>query len=142
LTMEADLLDLLATGGRYRKGAAVLQQVLERRPYGAPATGSYLETRGIQVLRRAGIGPAQRQVEVHDRRGRYIKRVDLILAGRVIVEFDGDAFHDPQIDHDLWAAFVAAGYHFVPAGFATVTRHPSKLVAQVRDALEAAEPRR
>ncbi|MFN0026425.1 MAG: hypothetical protein ACKV2O_04450 [Acidimicrobiales bacterium] len=139
LTTEADLLDLLARVDGRRRGAAVLQRVLERRPYGAPATESYLETRGVQVLRRAGVGPGCRQVEVRDRRGRYIKRVDLVLADRVIVEFDGNAFHDPEIDHDLWTAFVAAGYQFVPAGFAKVTRHPSKLVAQIRDALEAAD---
>lgn len=139
LVGERDLLDLLAVCGHRRAGASLLHDVLQRRPVGAPATESYLETRGIQVLRNADIGPGERQVDVYDRRGRYIKRVDLVLAARVIVEFDGGAFHSPDRDHELWAAFVAAGYGFVPASYRTVTRHPSKLVAQVRDALEGAE---
>lgn len=51
LTTEDELLELLASCGPNRAGAKTLEAVLERRPYGAPPTESYLETRGVQVLR-------------------------------------------------------------------------------------------
>ncbi len=112
----------------------MLQAVLERRPFGAPATESYLETRGLQVLRNGGVEPGQRQVEIRDRRGRYLKRVDLLLDGWLIVEFDGEAYHDPHRDKQLRSAFTAAGYRVLPFDFEQVTRFPRSVVQQVTDA--------
>ncbi|MFN0026436.1 MAG: hypothetical protein ACKV2O_04505 [Acidimicrobiales bacterium] len=46
---EADLLDLLGRCGWRRAGSVMLQEVLERRPYAAPPTGSYKEFRSFEV---------------------------------------------------------------------------------------------
>ncbi|MFN0027749.1 MAG: hypothetical protein ACKV2O_11320 [Acidimicrobiales bacterium] len=134
LVKECELLDVLAGCGNRRAGAGVLQAVLERRPYGAPPTESYLETRGMQVLRNGGVEPGQRQVEIRDRRGRYLKRVDVVLDGWLIVEFDGEAYHDPERDRALRSAFTAAGYLVLPFDFEQVTRFPKVVVQQVTDA--------
>ena len=134
LVKESDLLEVLAGCGNRRAGAAVLQAVLGRRPFGAPPTESYLETRGLQVLRNGGVSPGQRQVEIHDRRGRYLKRVDLLLDGWLIVEFDGEAYHDPERDRELRSAFTAAGFLVLPFDFEQVTRFPKLVMQRVTDA--------
>lgn len=134
LVKESDLLEVLAGCGNRRAGAAVLQAVLGRRPFGAPPTESYLETRGLQVLRNGGVSTGQRQVEIHDRRGLYLKRVDLLLDGWLIVEFDGEAYHDPERDRELRSAFTAAGFLVLPFDFEQVTRFPKLVMQRVTDA--------
>ena len=69
----------------------------------APATESYLETRGVQAPRNGGFPAGQRQVAIEDRRGHHIKRVDLLVGERIIVEFDGEAFHNFEGDHEIWS---------------------------------------
>ncbi len=137
LTSEGELLTLLARVDCRHEGAGRLLRVLERRPFGAPPTESYLETRGVQVLRNGGLPPGRRQVELHDGRGTYLRRVDLLLGERVVVEFDGLAYHGPERDHENWSVLAAAGYRVLAFTFAQVTREPGRVVRLVADALEA-----
>jgi hypothetical protein len=120
----------------------VLGQVLRRRPCGAPATESYLETRGIQVLRSAGLPTGPRQVEVRDD-GAYVGRVDLLLGERVVVEFDGRAFHDldPATfsgDRRRWTKLEELGYLVAIFTFEDVEHRPDVVAGQVRALLARA----
>lgn len=133
---EAELLDLLACHPM-RRGARLLDEVLARRPYGAPPTESYLETRGIQVLRNGGVPTPRRQVELFDRYGRYVRRVDLLIGERVVVDFDGRAYHGFERDHEVWGSLAALGYLVVPATHAQVTERPRAFLDAVRGALVA-----
>lgn len=132
---EEDLFDLLSRCGATRAGSPVLEQVLGRRPFGAPATESYFETRGVQVLRTGGLPAGRRQVVIEDRRGRHIKRVDLLVGERVIVEFDGKAFHNFEGDHEIWSRLSAAGFTLLTFTYAQVTRRPNFVLGQVEQAL-------
>ena len=64
---ESDLLALVRTLAPQRAGLAVLDEVLQRRGAGVPATESYLETRAVQVLRSGGLPTAVRQYIVRTR---------------------------------------------------------------------------
>ncbi len=135
LVREAELLALAERAAPQRRGRGVLRVVLDRRPVGAPATESYLETRGIQVLRAAGIPPGMRQVEIlHD--GAFVARVDLLLGERVVVEFDGRAVHDRDDaavarDRRLWTWLTALGYLVGVFTFYDVEWRPSAVVEAV-----------
>ena len=150
LTTEEDLLELLGRCGWYRGGAPMLEEVLERRAFGAPATESYLETRGLQVLRNGGLPPGRRQVAIHDDRGRYIKRVDLLLGTRVVVEFDGRAYHPFEQDHEIWSTLSGEDYLVIAVTYEQVTLRPDYVVRRVAAALRhdvgadgpGSEPRR
>ncbi len=136
LVTENELLELLAGCGWAKPGASMLAEVLQRRPFGAPPTESYLETRGLQVLRNGRVAPGRRQVPIYSRRGHYIKRVDLLLDGRVIVEFDGQEFHHFESDREIWSALAAAGYTVLMFTYEQVTRFPAAMVRRVVEALE------
>ncbi len=137
---EVDLLDLLGRCGWRRAGSVMLQEVLDRRPYGAPPTGSYLETRGIQVLRNAGLPTGQRQVAIVDEWGRHLRRVDLLIEDRVIVEFDGKEFHSFEADHEVWSRLSATGRVLLVFTYEQVTRRPRFVADQVERALRSAAP--
>ncbi len=79
-------------GGRGRPGTRRMRQVLDEKGIGYVATESELDELGRALLVGAGI---EWQVEMSDERG-YIRRVDgLHRAARVVLEFDGAAYHDP-----------------------------------------------
>jgi very-short-patch-repair endonuclease len=79
LVTIADLEAALAELGRARiRGTARIRRVLQIRPPGARATESLLETLMVQLIRTLiGVPPAQRQVDVFDRHGQFVARVDL-----------------------------------------------------------------
>ena len=132
------LLEVLADCGSRREGAAVLRAVLDRRPLGAPATESWMETRCIQVLRNDGIVDLERQVPVYDRRGRLIGRVDLMLR-RIILECDGKQFHpDFEKDRERWAALQAMGHLVLPITFRQLEFGTTALLRTLRELLAVA----
>ena len=92
VTLE-QLDDLIDATGRRWPGRPVLRAVLARRPDGAEPTESYLETRGIQVLRDGGLDGFERQRELRDR-GSFLGRVDLFVEPRMVIEFDGRESHE------------------------------------------------
>jgi len=124
----------IATSPNNRTGAAALREVLDRRPEGAVPTESYLETRGIQVLRNGGLGEAERQVEVHDADG-FVGRVDQRLGG-VYIEYDGYAHHrDREIfvsDRRRWNRLAMAGCRLAVFSYDDVEGAPQTLVDTLR----------
>lgn len=142
LVREDELLAMARQAAPQRRGRHVLRLVLERRPVGAPATGSYLETRGIQVLRAGGIPDGIRQAAIVER-GVVVARVDLLLAGRVVVEFDGRAHHDRTPadmvrDRRRWTRLTALGLLIAVFTTEDVERYPATVVEEVRRLLHLA----
>jgi len=96
LRRDRHLEPALAESGR--KGAGALKRVLGRRPTGCPPTDSELETRYLQLIRRADVPAPIRQYPVHDEDGRTVGRLDLCWPEVGLwVELDGRIWHDrPQ----------------------------------------------
>jgi hypothetical protein len=87
--------ELLAATQMSRRGSRTLARVLARRGPGTPATESELETRYIQLLRRADVPPPTRQHNAFDELGRFLGRLDLCWPeARLWVELDGREWHD------------------------------------------------
>ncbi len=138
VTIEG-LEDLVARTGSRRAGRATLRAVLARRPKGAAATESYLETRGIQVLRDGGLQCFERQRELRDR-GSFLGRVDLFAEPRTVVEFDGREAHEPRHDADRarWTRLQGAGYLVAVFTFHHVEFEPEFVLAETRKILQLA----
>jgi hypothetical protein len=89
----------------------------ELRPEIASAE-SPLEILGLLALRRAGAPPPDLQVSVRDGSGRFLARVDAAWPrARVIVEFDGAAYHGTRTgmgrDERQRAALRREGWHVI-----------------------------
>jgi very-short-patch-repair endonuclease len=127
-TTAHELEALLNGSCRNRAGARLARSVLARRGPGVPATESYLETRGVQVLRNGGLVEFDRQVEVVHPVRRM--RVDLIC-GRAIIEFDGREPHDPQFraDRERWNLLRDLGYDLRIFTWDDVEHEPARMVA-------------
>jgi hypothetical protein len=92
LVTPSALEDELPHLGRQRiKGTRRIRRVLLQRPDGAPATESLLETHLVQLARLVPwLPPPQRQVDVFDRWGRFVARVDLAWPELgLFIELDG-----------------------------------------------------
>jgi hypothetical protein len=85
--------------GRGRPGVVVFREALDRwRPDQRP-TESDMETRLVQVLRRAGLPDPVLQHEIYDTSGRFVARVDAALPPwRIVIEYDSMQEHS-----DEWA---------------------------------------
>lgn len=130
--------------GRARTpGTARIRRVLARRPPGAPATESLLETLMVQLARHVpGLGDPARQLVVSDRHGSFVARVDLAWPEiGLFVELDGQHHKEqPVYDARRETAVVAAtGWH--PGRFTwrevsqlrrTTTRRLHELAEQAR----------
>lgn len=84
--------------------------MLARRPDGAPPTESYLETRFVHMLRRAGLAAPEGQLEIRDATGGLIGRVDF-RRDNILIERDGREYHDRSEsfvkDRDRWTRLQA-----------------------------------
>lgn len=82
-------------------GTRRIREVLARRPDGAPATESLLETLFIQLAREVdGLPEPTRQHEVYDRHGNLIARVDICWPDiGLFIELDGQQ-HQGQPVYD------------------------------------------
>lgn len=117
---------LFDLGGRGRPGTRRMRQVLDEKGIEYVPTESELDDIGRALL--GDISGLAWQVEMSDEQG-YIRRVDgLHQAARVVVEFDGAAFHehDPEqvaLDGAGDARLGAMGYRVERLRWADVTRH-------------------
>jgi very-short-patch-repair endonuclease len=122
---------------RGRNGSAQMRKLLKLRGNVAP-TGSDLETRFFQLLRRHGIRLPERQVEVTRRNGRkaYIDFAypDLMIA----IELEGDTAH-PYLrrpyDRARQNELVLLGWTVLRFGWDEVVHDPESVITALRDAL-------
>jgi very-short-patch-repair endonuclease len=130
-------LDQLAGSGR--RGVVVLRELLDERGDGYIPPASGLEGRVDTILRRAGLPPLRRQVDVGDER--WIGRVDFRDPHcPLILEVQSETYHSALVDkrHDerRLAALRAAGFEVVEVTDAQVWHRPHEVVAAVRSARE------
>jgi hypothetical protein len=126
-----------------REGAPGLREVLERRPHGAPPTGSDLETLCLQVFRRGGIPDPQRQFPVRYPDGGFVADADFGWWWvRFVVETDGLETHktreQQQYDTNRQNRITDAGYAFRRFTYTDVTRRPNYVCRETRLGLLAA----
>jgi len=117
-----------APGGRPPAGSRRVRRVLARRPVGAAATGSVLETMALQLCRKVrGLGEPIRQYHVVNRDGRLVAIVDLCWPELgIFLELDGQQ-HDlqPLYDSRRQTAVVAAtGWLVIRLTWDEVVRNP------------------
>jgi hypothetical protein len=95
LIRAAEAAGRAARGGR-RIALRRLLGALEVWRAGAPP-GSPPEAKLQRRLQEWGFPPAQRQVEVYDKDGRFLARADLgIVEWKVLLEYDSDEHHGPR----------------------------------------------
>jgi hypothetical protein len=128
----ADVIDVAGT----RPGRRALAAVLARRGQHVP-TGSYLETRCVQVLRACGLDDFERQVDLHDTEG-WIGRVDFHRDG-VVIEVVGKKWHEPRVDPDShrYTRLCAAGYRPLLFTFTDIEHRPEHVIRATRAARAA-----
>lgn len=93
------------------RGADRIRRILASRPIGAPPTESLLETHMVQLIRREPrLHTPARQVEVFNRWGNFVARVDLAWPEYgIFLELDGQHHKDqPLYDANRQTAVVAA----------------------------------
>jgi len=111
LAIEAAVVEM----GRARTpGTKRARRVLALRPPGAPPTESLLETLMVQLIRRlTGLPEPQRQVEIYDRYGNFVARVDLAWPELgIFIELDGQGHKDQPV-YDAFretAVVIATGW--------------------------------
>ena len=164
LAMEHALRDGLVTlselafSGARTGSAAVLAEVLARRPPGEPATDSYAETRGVQVLRRLGFPVVWRQVPILDG-NIHVNTVDIVVPapGRIrrpvimrpelgkLVEVDSVEHHSTRegFDHDARrnTNYAALGYPYVLLTPNQIEHEPQRVLRAIEGARSARRPR-
>jgi very-short-patch-repair endonuclease len=129
------------------KGAARAKRVLAQRPPDAPPTGSELETRFVQLVRRAGLPQPDRQFPVSSR-GEVIAYVDLAWpALEFFAELDGVAFHDREQAllydrHRQNQIVTILGWRPLRYTWDDVVKRPSTTTRELRSALGRGPRRR
>jgi very-short-patch-repair endonuclease len=131
---------LEALSRRGRPGPARVRRVLDRRLEGGPSE-SELETRFVQLLRRARLPRPVRQHEVW-LGGRVVARADLAYPGqRLLIELDGWSAHGTKrafrSDRRRQNSLVLAGWTLLRFTWADVVESPAAVVAAVHGALAA-----
>jgi hypothetical protein len=110
-----------------------------------PRAESPMESRLRLLLIDAHLPPAIPQLEIHDRTGCFLARVDLAWPeSALIAEYDGDQHRDrAQFRNDVTRlnALRAAGWTVLRFTADDVLRHPRRLVATVSTALAEADRR-
>lgn len=123
------------SGGRGRRGAAVLRRVLEARDPRQAPTESPLEDEIVAVLRRFGLPEPVRQHPV-PRPGRKPLRLDIAYPAELIdIEGDGLRWHtstdDLRRDRERANFLVTLGYVILRFTRDDIRRRPAEVAAQV-----------
>jgi very-short-patch-repair endonuclease len=102
-----------------------------------PASVSPMETRLRLQLVLAGLPRPQVQVDLHDRRGRFIGRADLYYPShRLWIEYDGGTHRQTLVaDNRRQNQIQAAGYLILRFTAPDLLYHPGSVVSQVRAVL-------
>ena len=139
---DLELSDVLSLIDRHRgaRGVVQLREVVELADGGAE---SPQETRTRLVLTDAGLRPTQTQIDVFDRFGDHIGRIDMGWPEwKVGVEYDGEQhWTDPAIrarDIDRQAELEALGWRLVRVSAEMLRYRPATIVQRARQALNAA----
>lgn len=121
------------------KGIARLRLVVDLADAKAE---SPMETRLRLLLVLAGLPRPEVQVSIHDDRGRFLARPDLLYrAARLAVEYDGGNHRDRLVDDDRRQnRLTAAGIQSLRFTAADVYGSPSLVAIQVRQALASRHP--
>ena len=111
-----------------------------------PGAESPQETRTRLVLTDAGLRPKRTQIEVFDRFGEFVHRIDMGWDDWLVgVEYDGaQHWTDPAIrsrDIDTQAQLEAMGWRIIRVSADMVRYPPNTIVARTRAALHAAGAR-
>ncbi|KQU67528.1 type IV toxin-antitoxin system AbiEi family antitoxin domain-containing protein [Phycicoccus sp. Root101] len=119
------------------RGRARVRRVLAAMDPLAESPG---ESRTRLVLSALGL-PVESQVVVRDEQGGFVGRVDFLVAGRVVVEFDGAVKYGGADGRDGLVAekrredrLRSLGYEVVRLTWADLA-HPARMLAQIRAAL-------
>lgn len=122
------------SGGRGAKKAARALELLD------DGAESPKETELRLLLLNAGFGPFASNLELHDRRGSFVARVDLALPVlRIAIEYEGDHHRDPE----QWRKDVARrrriealGWIYIPVTQADL-KNPHGIIADLGSAIIA-----
>jgi very-short-patch-repair endonuclease len=122
---------------RGRPGLVKLRQLLDELDPVHPAR-SKLEVLTRRLLVANGLGGFVRELPLTTGRRRF--RYDFAFVDeRVILEVNGRRWHDDpadfERDQEKWSLPARHGYRLVFATWDTVTRHPERLVAELRRVL-------
>lgn len=123
-----------AAGRAGRPGVVRLRQVAE---LAEPATESPMETRLRLLLVLNGLPSPLAQVDLHDRRGRFLGRADLYYPdSRLILEYDGGTHRLSLVeDNRRQNALLNAGFRMRRFTAPDVMGAPESVLANVRAAL-------
>lgn len=126
-----------------RRGVRVLDEILSVRPadYRPPESG--LEARVQELLRKAGIGDFERQVDLGDEF--WIGRVDFFSPRRqLVLEVNGDRFHTSPVDVERDRVRVdrlrAAGVGVISVPEFDIWHRPQAIIDAVRTHPAVASP--
>jgi very-short-patch-repair endonuclease len=97
-----------------------------------PSAESCLESLLRLAMIRRGIGPIVLQAQPHPQH-----RVDFLVHGRLIVEADGEAFHDSERDRQRDAQLTALGYVILRFDYARIVFDIEGVLDEIEAALAA-----
>ncbi len=128
-----ELLALVPSSGPWASRVAGAVRLVD------PQAASVLESAARVLLVQAEVGEVTSQVQVP-----RVGWVDLVVAGRLVVETDGRAVHHDTFAEDRRrdAELVRQGYLVVRFTYQDVERRPAWVVQVVREALREHPPRR
>jgi very-short-patch-repair endonuclease len=146
LVDELALRDFAYLCAFHRWGIPGLVEVLDRRPIGARPTGSDLETRYLQVIRRGGVRTPERQFDVFAPGGELVATSDFGFPPvPFVVETDGHATHKTpaqrQYDLNRQNRINDAGYELRRFTYHDVTRRLRYVVRETQRGLLVATTR-
>jgi very-short-patch-repair endonuclease len=121
------------------KGIARLRRVID---LAEPKAESPMETRLRMLLVIARLPKPEVQVSLHDDRGRFLGRPDLLYPRqRLAIEYDGGNHRDRMVDDNRRQnGLVGAGYRLLRFTSADVYGAPDTVAMQVRHSLAARQP--
>lgn len=135
-------IDVAATAHRHR-GARGIKQLREAITLSDAGAESPQETRTRLVLTSANLRPKRTQIEVFDRHGDFVGRIDMGWDDWLVgVEYDGEQhWTNPDIragDIERQTRLEAQGWRIIRVSAEMLRCRPHVIVERVRDALRAA----